>query len=266
MIDRVVDLSFWLMRSLPAFAALAVFSVFTAVLSLVVVRWTSDQKAIRRVKNLMGAHVLEVRLFPDQLNVVARAYIRLLGNTLLYLRYTLVPLIVLSLPLLILFVQIDSFFGRAPLKPGQVFLVRVTLQTMDPLNDPFLRLPSGLVQSAPPVHIPSEREVDWRVQAQQPGRFVLQVVLQGSEFSKKVIAGSGLTRITSERKRGGAWQQVIHPGEPPLPQSGLVDQIQIQYPTRVFHFRTWTTEWLVPYLTMTLAAALLLKGALRTEL
>ena len=62
MIDRAFDLSFRLMRVLPPLAVLAVFSVLTAVLSLLAVRWTSDQKAIRRVKNLMGAHLLEVRL------------------------------------------------------------------------------------------------------------------------------------------------------------------------------------------------------------
>src|SRR5882762_907404 len=86
-IDQVFDLSFRLMRSLPRLGVLAVFSVFTAVISLLAARWTSDQKAIRRVKDLMGAHVLEVRLFPDQLSVVFRAYLSLFWNTLLYLRY-----------------------------------------------------------------------------------------------------------------------------------------------------------------------------------
>jgi hypothetical protein len=265
-IDQVFDLSFRLMRPLPSFVVLAVFSVFTAVISLLAVRWTSDQKAIRRVKDLMGAHVLEVRLFPDQLSVVLRAYLTLFGNTLLYLRYALVPLLVLSVPLLILFAQLEAYFGRAPVEPGQDFLVRATFQTVDSLEDPVLRLPPGLVQSAPPVHIPSEREVDWRVKAEQPGTYDIHLVLQGSEFSKRVVAESGLTRIVSERERGSVWQQIINPGEPPLPRAGLVEQIAIQYAPRVFHFRTWEIEWLVPYLVLTLAAALLLKGTLRTEL
>jgi hypothetical protein len=265
-IDHLFDLSFRVMRPLPSFVVLAVFSVFTAVISLLVVRWTSDQKAIRRVKDLMGAHVLEVRLFPDQLMVVLRAYLTLFGNTLLYLRYALVPLLVLSVPLLILFAQLEAYFGRAPVEPGHDFLVRATFQTVDSLADPVLRLPPGLVQSAPPVHIPSEREVDWRVKAEQPGTYDLHLVLQGSEFSKRVVAESGLTRIVSERERGSVWQQIINPGEPPLPRAGLVERIAIQYAPRVFHFRTWEIEWLVPYLVLTLAAALLLKGTLRTEL
>ena len=266
LIDKVFDFSFRLMRPLPTLAVLAVFSVFTAVISLLAVRWTSDQKAIRRVKYQMGAHVLEVRLFPDQLRVVLRAYLTLFGNTLLYLRYALVPLLVLSVPLLFLFAQLEAHFGRAPVEPGHDFLVRATFQTVDSPAGAVLRLPPGLVQSAPPVHIPSEREVDWRVKAEQPGTYNIHLVLQGSEFSKRVVAESGLARIVSDRDRGGLWQQIVNPGEPPLPRAGLVEQIEIQYPLRVFHFRTWKIEWLVPYLALTLAAALLLKRALRTEL
>jgi hypothetical protein len=265
-IDQVFDLSFRLMRPLPALAILAVFSVFTAVISLFAVRWTSDQKAIRRVKDLMGAHVLEVRLFPDQLSVVLRAYRTLLWNTLLYLRYAFVPLLFLSVPLLILFVQMESYFGRAPVEPGHDFLVRATFQPMDSLADVLLRLPPGLVQSAPPVHIPSEREVDWRVKAEKPGSYDIQLVVQGTEYSKGIVAEGGLVRIVSERERGDAWQQVINPGETPLPRAGMVEQIGIQYPPRVFRFRTWEIEWLVPYVVLTVLAALLLKGAMRTEL
>ena len=147
-IDQVFDLSFRLMRSLPRLGVLAVFSVFTAVISLLAVRWTSNQKAIRRVKDLMGAHVLEVRLFPDQLNVVLRAYLTLFGNTLLYLRYALVPLLILSVPLLILFAQLEGYFGRGPVEPGRDFIVRATFETVDSLRDPVLRLPPGLRISA----------------------------------------------------------------------------------------------------------------------
>ena len=101
-VDRLFELSFQLLRPLPLIAVLSVFALLTAVLTLVVVRSTSDQKAIRRVKDRMGAHVLEVRLFSDQPGVVLRAYLSLLGNTVLYLRHSLRPFFVLAIPLLLL--------------------------------------------------------------------------------------------------------------------------------------------------------------------
>ncbi len=264
--NQIVDFLFRLMRPLPFFAVLGVFSVLTGVLSLSIFRWTSDQKAIRRVKDRIGAHVLEVRLFPDQLGVVLRAYLALLGNTALYLRHSLRPLLVLGAPLLLLFVQLEAYFGRTPVEPGQDFLVRATFQRAEMLAEAALRLPSGLVLSAPPVHVPSENEVAWRLKAERPGTYDIRLVLPESEFSKRVVVGSGLSRVLSERKRGGLWQQIVNPGELPLPRAGLVEQIEIQYPVRVFRLRTWEVEWIIPYLALTLVSALLLKGVLRTEI
>jgi hypothetical protein len=265
-VDRIFELSFRLLRPLPLFAILIVFAVLTAVLTLVVVRWTSDQKAIRRVKDRMGAHVLEVRMFSDQPGVVLRAYLALLGNTALYLRHSLRPLLVLAIPLLLLFTQLEAYFGYAPVAPGDDFLVRVTFESADSLADSALCLPPGLVLVAPPVHIPRERQVDWRLNIVEPGTYDLRLVLPGSEYAKRVVAGGGLARIVPERGRGGVWQRLIHPGESPLPLASSVEKIEVQYPVRVFHLGSWEIEWIVPYIAATLVAALLLKGALRTEI
>ncbi len=265
-VDKIIDLVFRLMRPLPALAVLGVFAVFTAVITLLVVRWTSNQKAVRRVKELMGAHVLEVRLFPDQPGVVLRAYLSLLGNILTYLRHSLGPLVVLAVPLLLLFAQMEAYFGRTPVELGHEFLFRVTLQNADALADSALQLPPGVELMAPPVHVPSERQVDWRLKAERSGTYDVRLLLPGSQISKQIIAGSGLTRLVSERVRGGVWQQIVNPGELPLPRAGLVEQIEVQYPVRVFHLRTWEIEWIVPYLVLTLSAALLLRGTLRTDI
>ncbi len=266
LINRAFDLMFRLMRPLPPLAELAVFSILTAIFSLLVFRWTSNQKAIRRVKDRIGAHVLEVRLFPDQLRVVARAYLTLLGNILLYLRHSLRPLLVLTVPLLLLFVQMEAYFGRRPLEPGQDFLLRATLENAESLDHTMLQLPPGLVMTAPPVRIPPDREVDWRLKAEHPGNYDVRLAVGGAETAKKVVVGGSLARVNVERARGGIWQQTLNPGEALLPKAGVFDHIEVQYPPRVFHLRTWEIDWIVPFLAITLVAALALKGFLRTEL
>ncbi len=266
LVNRTFDFVFGLMRPLPAFAILSVFSILTAVFSLLVFRWTSDQKAIRRVKDRIGAHVLEVRLFPDQLRVVARAYLTLLGNLLLYLRHSLRPLLVLTVPLLLLFVQMEAHFGRMPLEPGQDFLLRATFENPGSLDQAMLRLPAGLAMTAPPVRIPPDREVDWRLRAERPGQYDARVAVAGTEIVKKVVVGGSLARVDVERARGGIWQQILNPGEALLPQAGPLDRIEVQYSPRVFRLRTWEMDWIVPFLAITLIAALALKGFLRTEL
>ncbi len=265
-VDKVFGISFRLMSPLPALVVLAIFSTFTAVISLLVVRWTSNQTAIRRTKDLIGAHIFEVRLFSDQPRVVLRAYVNLLGNTILYLRYALIPLLVLTVPMLVLFGQLEARFGRAPLEPGRDFLVAANIQTEDSLASAMLHVPPELVQVSPPVHVPLQREIDWELQGLRPGVYDIRLAVHGQEFSKRVIVGTGLAQIVAERTRGGFWHEIIDPGELPLPPDGVVEQIRIQYPERLLGIGSWKMGWLAPYAVLTVAAALLLKGVLGVEI
>jgi len=266
-IDQLFDLVFRLLKPLPALLILAVFSILTAVLSLVVIRWTSNQRAIRRTKNLIGAHFLEVRLFSDQPHVVLRAYFRLLGGICLYLRHVMVPVLVLAVPLLLILGQLEDRFEHAPVAPNRDFLLSANFRSADSVENASLRLPDGLAETAPAVHIPSEREVDWRVQGSEPGSYEIQIALRGSEVSKRVVIGSDDTgAIVPERVAGGLWQHMISPREFPLPRGGFVERIRIQYPLRSFGVGPWKVGWIPLYAVFTLVAALLLRGALRTEI
>jgi hypothetical protein len=165
-----------------------------------------------------------------------------------------------------LFVQLESYFGNRPVVPGNEFILRAVLAKGGSGENAVLALPPGLEQSAAPVHIAPDREIDWRLRAQRAGTFDAKVVLAGSQYSKKIVAGEEFTRVTPERGRGGAWLQMIHPGEPPISSLATVEHISVQYPAREFQLRSWKLDWLIPYILLTLLAALLLKGVMRTEL
>lgn len=265
-IDRAFDFFFRLTRPLPPLIVLAIFSLFTALASLTVLRWISNQKAIRRTKDLLAAHVLEVRLFSDQPRVVLRAYFSLIGTMLLYLRYALMPLLVLALPLLLLFGQLALRFEHAPLESGRDFLMTANFQTRGSLATAVLKLPPEVVEAAPPVHIPLQREIDWELMGQQPGIYDIRLVSEGREFSKRVVIGTELAQLAAERTRGGLWQRITNPGELPLPPDSVVDHIRVEYPERLFPFGTWRVEWFLPYVVLTLVSALLLKRVLRVEI
>jgi len=265
-IDRLFDLFFRLMKPLPALAVLTVFAILTAAFSLVIVRWTSNQKAIRKIKDSIGAHVLEVRLFSDQPRVVLRAYVGLLRSLSGYLLCALPPALVLTLPLLLIFGQLEDRFENSPVTPGFDFLVSASLGSGDSLPDVALRLPPDLYQTAPAVRIAPEREIDWRIQAKRSGVFDLHLVLQGQEISKRVVVGSAASSIAPRRVVGNVLQQIMSPSEPPLPHGGSVQQIQIQYPARLFDVGPWRVGWIAPYVVLTIIAALLLRKPLHAEI
>src|SRR5438034_10872586 len=73
----------------------------TAVLMLLVVRWTSHSAATRRAKDRMTARVLELVLFRHDARVSFTALGRILTANLGYLRTLLVPLVLGLAPCLL---------------------------------------------------------------------------------------------------------------------------------------------------------------------
>lgn len=265
-IDRVFDFAFRFLGVLPPVLALAVLAVATAIAALLVFRRVSNQKAIRRAKDRIAAHVLEIRLFPDQLSVVGRAYLAMLGSTSAYLRHALKPVAVLFVPLFFLFVQMEAYFDYTPLPVSQNFLLRTVLVEGQDINGLQIRLPTGLELTAPPVHIPDKREVDWRLRPQAAGAYPVRLELGGAEYTKRIVAGTGLRRVNSERRRGGIWETLFSQAEAPLPQTGAVESIAVQYPSREIAIWKWEFNWVLVFLGLMLGSALALKKVVGAEL
>src|SRR5215467_546624 len=127
-------------------------SLVIGFLMVIVFRYTSDQKAIRIAKDHLKAHLLAVRLYQDQIQVVLISYWRIVRSTGTYLRLALMPLLYVSVPLIFLMVQIDRYLGYTPLPTGQGFLVKAKLADSAALDQASLKLPDGVSLTAPPVH------------------------------------------------------------------------------------------------------------------
>jgi hypothetical protein len=229
-------------------------------------RYASNQAAMRQVKNRIQAHVLEVRLFPDQLSVVMRAYGRVLRFTLAYLGYGLKPLLILLLPMAILWGQLDLRFSRTPLRPGDWLILKARMTEPLVLDSNSLRLPHGLTLTAPPVNIPALREVDWRIRADGYGDFSVAVVIAGQIFTKHVVVSNTLTRLPTERARAGVLEWLLNPGEKALPGNGPLQALEVNYAPRSIELGPFATEWWVFFLAASFVSGLILKIALRIEI
>jgi len=241
-------------------------SVATGLLIVLIFRYTSDQKAIRRAKDQLQAQLLAVRLFQDQLRVVLRAYPRIVVGTLRYVRLTLVSTAVMLVPVILGMVQLDRYLGWTPLVPGRAFLVKVRVAAPEALQSVDLRLPSGLSRTATPVRIPAENEVVWRVTAEREGRYQADVVVDGQRFSKEVIVANGLARISAARWRGHFWRRLLESGEAALPQGAPVEAISITYLPRTLDLAFAEWNWIIVFFLASMAWALLFKKLLRIEI
>src|SRR3954451_9285418 len=164
-------------------------SLIIGLVMVIVFGYTSDQKAIRIAKDRLKAHLLAIRLFQDQIQVVLRSYGRIVFATGHYLRLAFKPLLFVIVPMTFLIVQIDRYLGSSPLSTGRSFLVKARMDNPDSLNQASLQLPDGLTSTAPAVHVPAENEVAWRLVADRAGEYVVNVQIADQLFAKRVIVG-----------------------------------------------------------------------------
>ena len=244
-------------QSLHPLASLAPISALIGVAMLWVFGRFSNQAAIRRAKARLQAHLYELRLFADDPSLIWRAQKGLLASNARYLGLMLKPAIVLTIPMIPLLVQLDHFYGRAPLAVGEPAIVAVTMKDAPP---PGLHAPRGIRVETPAVRVPRENLILWRIRPRQEVAGALRFELPGSMLEKTVVSGAGLRYLSPERARSLAalfWS----PREKLLP-AGPVERIEVRYPSAEIRWGPLRFHWLVWFLVISMGAALLLKGRL----
>jgi len=176
-------------------------------------------------------------------------------------------LLFVIVPMTFLIVQLDRYLGSMPLEVGQSFLVKVQTDPNAP-TEASLQLPDGLATTAPAVHVPSENEVAWRVVAARGGEYIININVQAADqtFSKRVVVGSGLPRLSSVRLRGRFWERILVSGEPALPENKIIEAIEVQYPAREIAFAGFEWNWIWLFFILSLAAGFLFKSILGIEI
>jgi hypothetical protein len=241
-------------------------SLVIGLVMVVVFRYTSDQKAIHVAKDRLKAHLLALRLFQDQIPVVLRSYGRIVLATGHYLRLAFKPLLFVIVPLTFLIVQLDRYLGSMPVEAGHPFLVKVRMDNPNVMNEASLQLPDGLSTTAPAAHVPSESEVGWRVVAEKSGEYIVNVQASDQTFSKRVVVGGGLSRLSPVRLRGKFWKRFFVSGEPALPENSPIESINVQYPARNIAFAGFEWTWIWLFFVLSLAAGFLFKSILGIEI
>src|SRR5947207_6235759 len=115
---------------------LAALSLALGAGMLLVFGKTSNQEAIRATKRLLWAHLLELRLYSDEPLMVWKAHIGLLSANARYLALMLKPVVILTVPMLLLFPHFEAFFGMAPLPQGSTANLTVQMKKAMQPSDP----------------------------------------------------------------------------------------------------------------------------------
>lgn len=254
-------------QSLHPFWSLLILSLPTTILILVIIRYTSNQEGIRETKNKIRAHLLEIRIYKDNFGVLLSAEKKILTNTFKYLKYLLKPMFLVILPVAIIIIQLEGWFGNRPLKTGESTIISLKLSddNADFLKDINIEADKGLVVETPPLRMPNEKEINWRIRAYESGEHNLIFDISGDKFRKSVIVSNGELRRVSPIVASSLWDTFLNPGEEPIAENFLVKRIEVDYPPRSIEIFGWEFHWLLVFFILTMIFGFALKGLLRVD-
>jgi uncharacterized membrane protein (DUF106 family) len=266
---KVFDVLFYPFRSMSPWVGMIIISLLTGLLMLFVFKWTSNQKGIKQVKNKIKAHLLELRLFKDSLALSLQAQGNILRCNLRYIGYSAKPMMVMILPLILILIQLNFWFGYQSLTPNQSVLLKVKLkESQNPMDVSLEIEPSSELNiETSPLRIEEFKEIDWRFSAKRKGIHNLSLNINGEKVTKRIsVAQKPLSRISPIRTGKGFFTQVLYPTESPLRGNTPIHSIEIQYPTQGMNFFGWHIHWLIVYFVLSIIFGFALKGILKVEI
>lgn len=249
-----------LISVLPGWLSNTIISAVTGVLLLLIFKYTSNQRAIGRVRDDIKAHMLALKLFKDSIAVTVRAQGHVFKGAFLLLFHAVRPMLVMMVPVCLLLAQLGLWYQSRPLRPGEEAIVTMKLN-----GSPEAVWPDVTISSIPtadvtigPVKVLSKREINWQITARREGKHPIVFAVDQKSIEKELVVGNGFTRLSAQRP-GWRWSDILlHPAEKPFSGDATVQSISITYPDRLSH-TSGTDWWMIYFFVASMVFALLLK-------
>lgn len=209
---------------------------------LLAFKWVGDPKALETAKNRMQAHLMEMRLYDREPRLVLRAAGSLLVWNARFFVASLRPALIATVPMILLFVQMEGYYGLSPLRPGSATVVSAALDA--PADGVELRADNGLVVETPGARSAGGTLISWRVRALDvSGHAALKLQVGDRELEKSVSVGTKPMQVSPRRVRAPG-DVLLYPVELPLDAPG-VREIRVQYAPRSIELFGIESHWLV---------------------
>ncbi len=266
---KIFDLLFIPLQSLNPWVGMVIVSFLTGILMLVIFRYTSNQAGIKKVKNKIKAHLLELRLYKDSLGLSMKAQGNILLANLKYITHSFKPLLVMIVPVILILVQMNFWFGYESLKPGEQTLLKVKLEEgYNPLQTNLaLEVGPDIIIETPPLRIEEYGEVNWRISSRKSGLHHINIIIAGKKISKTISTDTKpLSKLSPIKRRKNFVDELFYPVEAPIAKDIPVKSIEILYPSKSMDLLGFNIHWLIAYFALSIIIGFSLKGIFKVEI
>lgn len=255
-------------RNWSAWVDVLLWSVLGGIMALLVIKRCSNQKAIAKVKNEIKVHLLEVRLFQDDLLGVLAATGKVFFKNFVYIAHNLVPMVVMIIPMIAILAQLVATYAYEPLQPGSVTIVKA--QVSQESGRPVLPATQVRLETPPGVTLLTQvrgpgGEIAWRVKLEQVGTHELKIHLGDEVVTKTLQVGGNAGRMPVMRTQG--LEAALFPAEPALPSDSKLHSVGVTYPTRDIGWMPGGEAGLLAtFFVLSIVAGLALKGVFKVTI
>lgn len=249
--------------------ALFFLSILTGIVMVYIFKLTSNQAGIKKTKQRIKGLFLEIRLYQDDLKQSLSSQKNLLRTNLTYMKYSVAPMVIMLVPVLLILIQMHFRFSFEPLKPGDTALVKVFIDPQKAsLYDIELQPEEGITLETKALRIPIYGEIDWRIRVDSISESEQSLVLYDGNTSIKtpLATGSELQRIYPELMKKSWLDVLLNPGAPFLDDTDYIQKIEISYPERVMTLFSIPVHWLISFFVLSVIAGFALKKPFGVEI
>ncbi len=267
--SQIFNVLFLPFQNMTPWIGMIFISLLTGIFMLFIFRLTSNQAAIKRIKNKIKAHLLEMRLYKDNMSLSLKAQGNILLANLKYIAHSARPMLVMIVPLVFILIQMNFWFGYESLNLEQRALLKIKLK--EPYNPMEVRVtiqpPPEVVFETPPLRIEEENEIDWRFSAKKKGLHKVALQMGEKQYSKTIsVLQKPLSRISPRRVHKNLIDEWLYPTEPPLEKDSPMKSIEIQYSPQRLSFLGLHIHWLVAFFALSIVFGFSLKGLFGVEI
>ena len=249
---------------------LVAISVVCGIAMTVVFRYTSNQRALRRVASRTKAHLLCLRIFKDDLGVAIRCQRDLLKAIGLRLWHSLPPMAVLILPFVFILTQLALRYEKRPLQPGDqvITALRLSPAHWNEFKNTIPQVPAEVTVETPPLRDAAEHAVYWRLRLDEPTEGLLRWNVGSWVVEKSLVATDDprrLCTVSARRPSHRFLDRLLQPGEPGFDADSPVEAIDVFYPHRSTPFFGVDIPWWATFLILSMVTALCVRPFLKVQ-
>jgi len=274
-VHKIIEFFFLPIQDLAQVWGLVFATLVLTIFALLIYKYTSNQKEIKKAKEKIKAHFLEVFLFIDEPILIIKAQVRIMVNGLKYLGYALIPLLIMFLPVLLVLVNMEHRYHYRPFKPGENFLLKVKLKKQIPnwQDAIFIQPSEELRMTSPPLRFLYQEskgetypEIDYRLQVIREGAHPIILRLAGKEKIKLTVLAEAQRASRLVTVEGSGFSlNFWHPSSGLVPKQSLIHSIEITYPKSELNLFGWESYWGWQFLVLMFIFAFALKPVIRVE-